>query len=342
MKLDFKPITDQKLWDDFVCTFKEATMFDSWAWGEFEKADGKKYEFVGIYSDEKLVGILPVMGVRAIRGRYLHVRHAPLIDWKNEALVKATFEYLKKYARDRGYHFIRISPLIKDTPENIKMLRSYGVVKSPIPALDAVHTLKVDVTPSEDEILAQMRKNTRYSVRKAKKIGITVRRVTDFEKEFDIFWEIFQDGVARNKWVAFSKESVFRELMTFAKHKSVAMYISSYKGRDISAALFIFYNGRSYYHHSGSLTEFRNIPSTYLLIWEAFMDAKERGLKQVDLYGVSPEGDKKHPWYGLSLFKRGFGGKEYQMVESQDLIVHPFAHVTRLYEKLEGMSRGHF
>jgi len=257
-------------------------------------------------------------------------------------MVNAVMAFIKSHAKDGGYYFVRMSPLLTMNDENNTLLENYGYKISPVPAMDAVHTLKIDVTPTEDEILAQMRKNTRYYIRKSKKMGVTVRRVTDFEKDFDIFWEIFLDGVARNKWTAFSKDSVYKELMTFVEDNTAALYISEYEGRAISAGIFLFYNDRSYYHHSGSLTEFRNIPSTYRLIWEAMLHAKELGLKEVDLWGVSPEGDKKHPWYGLSLFKRGFGGKQYDMVEAHDLVVHPFGYITRIYEKLEAKLKGHY
>jgi len=341
-KIEFKKITDQKTWDDFVTSFSKPTFLDSWTWGVFERETGVNFENYGVYKSDKLVGVVPFKNVKAKRGKYVHVRHAPIIDWNDKEVVDIVMDFIKSYTKDNGYHFVRMSPLLNFNDENNVLLASYGYKIAPVPAMDAVHTLKIDITPTEDEILAQMRKNTRYYIRKSKKMGVNVRRVTDFEKDFDIFWKIFLDGVARNHWTAFSKESVYAELMTFVKDGTAALYISEFEGRSISAGIFLFYNGRSYYHHSGSLTEFRNIPSTYALIWEAMLDAKERGLKEVDLWGVSPEDDKKHPWYGLSLFKRGFGGKQYDMVEGHDLVVHPFGHVTRIYEKLESTLKGYY
>lgn len=339
--IEFRAVTDPKAWDDFAQKHPLATFLDSWTWGEFERSYGVNYENIGLYKENELVGILPIMGVKAKRGRYLHLRHAPIIDWSDSALVKQVVDYLKAKAKTEGYHFIRVSPLLPRTAENTAILTAQGFKRAPVPAMDAIETLKIEISKPEEEILAQMRKNTRYYIKKAEKMGVSVRRVTDFDKDFDTFWEIFMDGVKRNKWVPFTKKSVYSELKTFEKANMVAMYISEYEGVAISAAMFTFFNNRSYYHHSGSLTKYRNIPSTYRLIWEAMLDAKERGFTEIDLWGVSPEDEPNHPWAGLSLFKRGFGGKEYLMVEAHDLVVSPLGHITRLYEKLEGRLRGH-
>jgi lipid II:glycine glycyltransferase (peptidoglycan interpeptide bridge formation enzyme) len=340
--ITFALITDKKVWDDFVTSFPEPTFLNSWTWGEFERESGVSFENYGVYKNDELVGVVPFKNVKAKRGKYVHVRHAPIIDWNDNEMVDAVMEFIKSHAKDNGYYFVRMSPLLTRTDENTKKVQQYGYTVSPVPAMDSVHTLKIDVTPTEDEILAQMRKNTRYSIRKSLKMGVKVRRVTDYEKDFDTFWDIFLAGVARNKWTAFSKESVYTELMTFVKDGTAALYISEYEGQAISSGIFLFYNGRSYYHHSGSLTEFRNIPSTYGMIWEALLHAKELGLKELDLWGVSPKDDKSYSWYGLSLFKRGFGGKEYHLVDAHDLVVHPFGYVTRIYEKLEARLKGHY
>ena len=39
-------------------------------------------------------------------------------------------------------------------------------------------------------------------------------------------------------------------------------------------------------------------------------DAKEKGLKHVDLWGVAPEDQPDHKWAGFTAFKKSFGGRE--------------------------------
>ena len=49
------------------------------------------------------------------------------------------------------------------------------------------------------------------------------------------------------------------------------------------------------------------------------MKRKNGGKKFYNMWGVVEEDDKKHPWWGLSLFKRGFGGVELNLMRAKDL-----------------------
>ena len=37
--------------------------------------------------------------------------------------------------------------------------------------------------------------------------------------------------------------------------------------------------------------------------------------------GVAPEGDRSHRFYGVSVFKRGFGGQDVAYLHARDLVL---------------------
>lgn len=336
-----KQLTDGAEWDRVASTFEHATFISSWNWGEFERSLGSKFLNYAVWNDnDEVVGLLPIKQIKALRGRYLHLRHAPLIDWEDEEVVDLTLKFLRKMALKGGWQFVRMSPLLQNTPLNNDLLRERKLKPATAHAVDAESTLVLDLSKSEEELMMDMRKNTRYSIRKAEKMGITIVSTTGMES-FDQFWEIFTDAVVRNKWTAYSRGYVEKEFELFAKQNMARMFFSIYDNKPIAAAIFTYFNGHSVYHHSGSLTQYRDIPSTYLLQWEAIKYAKSAGMKYFNLWGVSPEDDKEHPWYGLSLFKRGFGGEEVQTVHAHDMIIYPFAYATRVYENWENRRKGY-
>jgi lipid II:glycine glycyltransferase (peptidoglycan interpeptide bridge formation enzyme) len=52
--------------------------------------------------------------------------------------------------------------------------------------------------------------------------------------------------------------------------------------------------------------------------------ARERGARVHDLWGVAPSGTgPDHPWHGVGLFKKGFGGRAVTWAGSWDLVVDP-------------------
>jgi lipid II:glycine glycyltransferase (peptidoglycan interpeptide bridge formation enzyme) len=58
--------------------------------------------------------------------------------------------------------------------------------------------------------------------------------------------------------------------------------------------------------------------ASYLIQWEAILDAKIKGFKFYDFWGVD---EKK--WPGITRFKTGFGGKEVEYVGAWDYVFQP-------------------
>jgi lipid II:glycine glycyltransferase (peptidoglycan interpeptide bridge formation enzyme) len=82
------------------------------------------------------------------------------------------------------------------------------------------------------------------------------------------------------------------------------------------------------------------------LQWEAIKEAKSRGCKTYNFWGIAPEiknpEDIKvslHPWAGLSLFKMGFGGERKEYVKTQDLDVSPKYWLNYIIEVLRKHKR---
>ncbi len=49
--------------------------------------------------------------------------------------------------------------------------------------------------------------------------------------------------------------------------------------------------------------------------------AAREGCRDFDLWGIAPpSSDSFHPWYGLGLFKAGFGGRSLEYVGAWDLV----------------------
>jgi len=89
-----------------------------------------------------------------------------------------------------------------------------------------------------------------------------------------------------------------------------------------------------------STEEGRHYPGNYLLQWEAIKEAKKRGMKKYNFWGVAPLDSKDHRFSGISIFKRGFGGEDVQYLHAQDLIInHKKYVITFAIEKIRKFIR---
>jgi lipid II:glycine glycyltransferase (peptidoglycan interpeptide bridge formation enzyme) len=341
-------INSKKVWAAFVAKQQYSSPFQSWNWAEFEKSLGNKFESFGMFEKEKLVGLLPVKIVTAKRGKYLHLRHGPIFDFENRELWAEFFTFIIDKAKEEKCWFVRISPLIEQDLE-LKYVDIFSRLKdSPMHDVDAEITWVLNLTQSEDQILANMRKNTRYYIKRAERDGVTILKTRD-KKYLKEFWKIYSDTVKRQKWQAYSEEYIRGEFEAFANDEQIELYLAKYKEKYISAALILYYNNQAIYHHSGSLSKYLKVPANYLLQWEAIKNAKRKGLKWYNFWGISPvtmeDGDFKpkagHPWTGLTFFKIGFGGEVRQFVHAKDLPIDNKYYLTRLFEKVERWRRGY-
>ena len=177
----------------------------------------------------------------------------------------------------------------------------------------------LDLSKTEDEILAGMKNKWRYNLRYAQKHGVTVRAVTgasaDFEKDLNSFYELYKTTASRDG-IGLHPLSYYKDLMergapdsTKAEKPLVTLYIASHEETDLAAIITLFTKDEAIYLYGCSSNEKRNLMPAYLVQWTAICDAKKFDSKIYDFYGIPPTNDEGHPMHGLYLFKTGFGGK---------------------------------
>ncbi|HEY4694960.1 MAG TPA: peptidoglycan bridge formation glycyltransferase FemA/FemB family protein [Candidatus Nanoarchaeia archaeon] len=331
--MKFKIIDNKKTWEDFVGDFHPNNFLTSWAWGEFNKLTGDDIYRLGLYEAEKLVGVCLAIKVTAKRGNFLLCPAGPLLkDFKKNRLDFFISE-LRDLAKRQNLKFIRLRPLV--TPEIGKDLLE-EFVKSPTHVHAQVSWL-LNLSPSEEELLAAMRKTTRYLIKQAAKQDVTVEEKTNFES-LKVFENLQDETVKAHHFVPFSNQYLENEFKVFSADNEFKIFLAK-KGREVlSAALVVFYGDSAFYHHGASFRS--KIPSSYLLQWEAILTAKRLGKKYYNFWGIAPNESEKHPWHGLTVFKQGFGGYKLEYVWPSDVPLSAFYPLIHLFEKLRNYNRG--
>lgn len=299
---------DKNEWEDFLSTHEEANFLQSWNWGEFHKALGKTIDRTGFYEKEKLAGVMQAVVEPARRGKYLTVPGGPIINWHNKDLINAFVDQIKQIAKANSCVFVRVRPQLKKDDFSKNLFKSLGFIKAPM-HLHAELTSQLDITKSEDELMAQMRKGTRYEVRKAIKIGVKITSSKN-ENEIKKFYDLQIQTAKRQKFVPFSYKYLSEQFKVFATEHKALLYSAYHENKLLTQAFIIFYGKEAVYHYGASTEEGRKYPGAYLIQWEGILEAKKRGMIRYNFWGVAPLEKSDHRFAGLSLFKRGFGGQE--------------------------------
>lgn len=324
MAITVKEINKKEEWEKFALSKIEANFLHSWNWGEFHKNLGKAVLRVGFYQGENLVGVMLCIIEKAKRATYLIVPAGPLIDWDNQKLVDIFRETTSSVANDYGCSFVRVRPQIFDMEQNDKLFSQMGFKKAPM-HLHAELTRQLDLTKSEDQLLAEMRKTTRYEIKQAIKLNIKVNTSKN-PADIDQFYILQKETAKRQRFVEFDKRFLKEQFKVFSGDNQALLYTSFLGDKKLAQAFIIFYGEEADYHYGASTVDGRKYPGAYLIQWEAIKEAKKRGMKRYNLWGVAPEGETNHRFYGVSVFKRGFGGEDVEYLHARDLIVNPISY----------------
>jgi len=347
--MEVQEIKNKEVWESFLSRCSEKTFLQSWNWGEFQKKMGNKIWRLDIFKNRKNRGrasVALIVKIQARRGTFLFLPHAPSVALAKEGgpntkyeILKALLEKLKEIAQEEKANFIRIAPIWKGSEENIEIFKNLGFRTAPI-HMHPELTWELDITPPEEQLLMQMRKTTRYLIKKAQKNkDIEIIQSKNLE-DVETFNRLYQKTVSRHHFVPFSLDYLKNEFSAFNPEGQILLFLGKYKGELISSGIFVFWQGIGFYHHGASALKYPKIPISYLLQWEAIKEAKKKGCKIYNFWGIAPTDSKSHPWAGLTLFKKGFGGYKKEYVKTQDLPLSKKYWLTYIFEKIRKTKRG--
>ena len=332
-------ITDKNIWEEFSPLKERGIFLQSYPQKKlFENLGQKTWLF---RNNENSIQAL-INKVEARRGVFLYLPYGPVLSSAeiNSAKLEDFFSNLKELARQEKASFIRISPFWRETPENLGILKKLGFIKAPIHMLAETIWL-LDLNKTEEELLMGMEKKHRNLVKRAEKEGVEIKKSNAseaVERFIDLHWQTMD----RHNFTPYPKDYFREQVKQFAEDDQVLILEAYHQGALLATAIIMYYGRHGAYHHgaSSSHPEHRKIPASYLLQWEAIKEAKKRGRTVYNFWGIAPGKNPKHPFYGITHFKSGFGGYQYDLIPCHDLVVNPKYYLTWLIEKVRKWKRG--
>lgn len=167
-------------------------------------------------------------------------------------------------------------------------------------------------------------------------MGVEIQK-SENRADIPQFLKLYKETASRQNFV--EHKGILEEFDLFLKDRQILLFKGKYGKRLLSAALIIFYNDQAIYHHSASMEQ--KIAVNYLLQWEAIQEAKRRGMAIYNFFGIAPENNSRHPWLGLTLFKKGFGGRKVEYLHAQDLPLSLRYCTTYIVEKIRKIKKGY-
>ena len=330
---------NQKKWDQFVTNQPEANFLQSWAWGDFHESRGKKVVRRAVLdNNNKIIGVYVGQVETARRGTYLAIAGGPIINWGDSRLRKLVFDDIKNQATANSCVFARVRPQITETDKNRTLFQKLGLRPAPI-YLSVEYAGILDLTKSEEDILANASQGLRRKIRKANKNDIKVS-VSENVDDIKIFYKIQLETAARQKFVEFSEDFLTKQFAAFQKYGEVKLYTAKLGDEILAQNFMIFYGNEASYHYGVSTELGTKYSGAPLLHLQAMRDARELGIKRYNFWGITAPDDVKHRFYGVSQFKRSFGVDELIYLHAHDLVINSFKYkIIYIIEKIRAKLR---
>jgi peptidoglycan pentaglycine glycine transferase (the first glycine) len=312
-------------WDSFLERFPDAHLLQTTAWGELKTGFGWHAERVAVAGGGAQVLFRRLAGPFTLA----YIPKGPLgTNWAD------LWPEVDALCRRRRAVFLKVEPDLWQPFSDQEMQRLLpGFIPSP-QSIQPRRTLLVDLSGSEDEVLARMKQKTRYNIHLAEKKGIQVRPWEDL----DAFQALMETTGRRDGFGVHSLGYYRRAYRLFSACGACELLAAEYDGQPV-AALMVFARGsRAWYFYGASSDAERNRMPTYLLQWEAMRWARAKGCRVYDLWGVPDEDQvtleeqfqtRSGGLWGVYRFKRGFGGVLQRSVSAWDRVYQPVLY--RLY-----------
>lgn len=344
----FRAVTDADRddWQAFLEQHASGDFLHDWAWAAVAELDGQPQRRFILTEDGELAAIVVAQVRRLAGGRsFWYVPHGPVLDYGSEVagrLVAGTLDGLREAGRQARAIAVKIEPRIEAGAAELAALSGHRLRRTH-GTLQVAQTRIVELPADDEGLLAGFDKDTRYSVRRAEREGVTVRVVGDAQdlRAIDALHQLIETTQQRAGFPMPPLKRYRTAWSALAAAGRAHILEAMADDQLLASGMLVIEGDRSFYLFSGSRREAAGEPkrfASYALQWAMMRLARDSGVRYHDLWGIAPrDAAADHPWHGVGLFKKGFGGREVQWAGSWDLVIDPTLY--RLREASSIMRR---
>jgi len=239
--MDFVELTEkeyQKFWENHpLKTFLSAPKIAKLR----EKSNWKSY-FVGVKENKKVVAAALLLShKRKFNVNEFYSPRGFLLDYNNKELLTFFVEKVKEFAKSKNGYILRIDPYViykqrdingdiveggEDNTHVVDHLTSLGFKKVKTENMEQVgwmFSLGLE-GKTEEQILKEMKPNTRNTIRKAEKLGITMTELS--YDELDRFQNIMEETGERKNFAVRNVEYFQNMYNLFHESNEVKYYVT--------------------------------------------------------------------------------------------------------------------
>jgi peptidoglycan pentaglycine glycine transferase (the first glycine) len=291
-------------WDEEILS-RGGHPLQLWGWGELKAAHKWKVTRLVVEEGETIVGMAQVL-IKALPLPFralAYIPRGPIAEReKREVVLNALADHVKSTYNAVA---VTIEPDWEEMPEYTSWKASSNTILIP-------RTLILDLSRTEEELLADMTKKTRQYIRKSGGELLVVRQVKRRE-ELDACLALYRQTAIRAGFALHSDQYYYDAFDMLGDHSPI---FAAFQGDQPRAFLWLAISSQTAFELYGGMDEEgQRLRANYVLKWHAIQTMRKWGIKRYDFNGLLND--------GVSTFKQGFSSHEDMLAGTYDKPLSP-------------------
>ncbi|MDO8587552.1 MAG: peptidoglycan bridge formation glycyltransferase FemA/FemB family protein [Armatimonadota bacterium] len=326
--MDIRQISDSErdLWNSFVAGWPTGDLLQSFEWGIVKaRSSGWQPVRVMAFEDNLPIAAMSILSRGHFGKSIFYAPRGPVADLTNANLLKSLTDAARDLAKARSAILLKVDPPVPvEDVQAGDTLRRVGFR----PANDTSGfggaqprcVMQLDITPTEDQLMADFKPKTRYNIRLAEKKGVSVRQGSG-KADVRKFYDLLRETAARDGFLIRGRQYFETMWELLAPVECARLFLAEYQSEAVAGALCFYLGDRCWYTYGASANSHRDVMPNHLMQWRMIRHAKSIGCRLYDFRGVSPRRAPSADDHlqGLNRFKEGFAAKYVEYVGEYDL-----------------------
>lgn len=295
-------------WDHLIDSVDNPNLMQVWEYGEALHQLGWKVDRYLVFYGATLIAFFQCVSKRHFYSSVIKIQRGPL--FLDNSMLSTHLAPVLSILRSKWtfwkLQFLQIEFELPLLPQYDVLVRQLGFRRTKNYVWESS---KLDLQLSEEQLLANMRGNWRNALRNAMKNPIRITK--SFNKE-EFSWLVAQYDLYKNTHNMLGVSNALLYALYEQLGQNFHVLLAKTDDEHIISAVIIVSHGRAAsYLLSWNSDLGRSMKANNLLLWQAIIDAKNRGEVFFDLGGLLSINDK---YKAITDFKMGLGGEKYALL----------------------------